>query len=128
MDASLAMLALLVRRVPFAVPAAKGFAPIPKIGRAAVHGYIPGYPLDLTALQPAHPVTAELGRLAADAAAAVGAEICGVDLLEDPDGRLTVLEVNDRVEFAGFQRLQGIKRRREGPVRDALAVEIGHRR
>ena len=62
MDASLAMLALLVRRVPFAVPAAKGFAPIPKIGRAAVHGYIPGYPLDLTALQPAHPVTAELGR------------------------------------------------------------------
>ena len=55
----------------------------------------------------ATPVTAELGRLAADAAAAVGAEICGVDLLEDPDGRLTVLEVNDRVEFAGFQQAHG---------------------
>ncbi|MCA1782360.1 MAG: 2'-phosphotransferase [Intrasporangiaceae bacterium] len=62
MDASLAMLALLVRRVPFAVPAPKGFAPIPKIGRAAVHSYIPGHPLDLAALQPGHPVTAELGR------------------------------------------------------------------
>ena len=62
MDASLAMLALLHRRVPFAVPAAKGFAPIAKIGRAAVHTYIPGHPLDLAALRPGHPVTAELGR------------------------------------------------------------------
>lgn len=65
MDASLAMLALLVRRVPFAVPAAKGFAPIPKIGRAAVHSYIPGDPLDLAALHPAHSLTAELGRMIA---------------------------------------------------------------
>ncbi|MGA8048347.1 MAG: phosphotransferase [Dermatophilaceae bacterium] len=62
MDASLAMLALLHRRVPFAVPAAKGFAPIAKIGRAAVHTYIPGHPLDLAALRPGHPVSAELGR------------------------------------------------------------------
>lgn len=62
MDASLAMLALLVRRVPFAVPSAKGFAPIPGIGRAAVHGFIPGHPLDLAALHARHPVTAELGR------------------------------------------------------------------
>ena len=37
MDASLALLALLHRRVPFAVPAAKGFAPIAGIGRAAVN-------------------------------------------------------------------------------------------
>lgn len=65
MDASLAMLALLVRRVPFAVPAAKGFAPIPKIGRAAVHSYIPGDPVDLAALHPGHPLTAELGRVIA---------------------------------------------------------------
>ena len=65
MDASLAMLALLVRRVPFAVPAAKGFAPIPKIGRAAVHSYIPGDPIDLAALHPGHPLTAELGRVIA---------------------------------------------------------------
>lgn len=62
MDASLAMLALLHRRVPFAVPAAKGFAPVPGIGRAAVHTYIPGHPLDLAALRPGHPVTADLGR------------------------------------------------------------------
>ena len=62
MDASLAMLALLHRRVPFAVPAAKGFAPIAGVGRAAVHSYIPGHPLDLTALRPSHPLTAELGR------------------------------------------------------------------
>lgn len=62
MDASLAMLGLLVRRVPFAVPSAKGFAPIPGIGRAAVHSFIPGHPLDLAALHARHPVTAELGR------------------------------------------------------------------
>jgi macrolide phosphotransferase len=62
MDASQALLALLHRRVPFAVPAAKGFAPIAGIGRAAVHTYIPGHPLDLAALRPGHPVTAELGR------------------------------------------------------------------
>ena len=62
MDASLAMLGLLSRRVPFAVPAAEGFAPIEHIGRAAVHSYIPGNPLDFAALHPAHPVTAELGR------------------------------------------------------------------
>ncbi len=62
MDASMAMLGLLVRRVPFAVPAAKGYAPVKDIGRAAVHGYIPGDPLDLGALQPSDSVTAELGR------------------------------------------------------------------
>jgi len=65
MDASLAMLGLLVRRVPFAVPAAKGFAPIPGIGRASVHSYIPGEPIDLAALHPGHPLTAELGRVIA---------------------------------------------------------------
>ncbi|TKK88859.1 RimK family alpha-L-glutamate ligase [Herbidospora galbida] len=42
-------------------------------------------------------------KLAVAAAEAVGAEIAGVDLLEDADGHLTVLEVNDRVEFRGFQ-------------------------
>ncbi|MDO5501569.1 MAG: phosphotransferase [Actinomycetia bacterium] len=62
MDASLALLALLVRRVPFAVPAAKGFAAMPAIGRAAVHSYIPGHPLDLSALDAQHRLTAELGR------------------------------------------------------------------
>lgn len=48
-------------------------------------------------------VTPEITKLSLDAAAAVGADIAGVDLLEDRDGRLLVLEVNHRVEFSGFQ-------------------------
>jgi [lysine-biosynthesis-protein LysW]--L-2-aminoadipate ligase len=47
--------------------------------------------------------TPELAKLSAGAAAAVGADIAGVDLIEDRDGRLLVLEVNHRVEFTGFQ-------------------------
>jgi [lysine-biosynthesis-protein LysW]---L-2-aminoadipate ligase len=49
------------------------------------------------------PLTDEITDLATRAAAAVGADIAGVDLIEDEEGRLTVLEVNDRVEFRGFQ-------------------------
>ncbi|GAB1689849.1 RimK family alpha-L-glutamate ligase [Krasilnikovia sp. M28-CT-15] len=45
----------------------------------------------------------EVAKLAVAAADAVGADIAGVDLIEDTDGRLVVLEVNDRVEFRGFQ-------------------------
>jgi [lysine-biosynthesis-protein LysW]--L-2-aminoadipate ligase len=52
--------------------------------------------------QPCEP-TPEITKLSIDAAAAVGADIAGVDLVEDRDGRLLVLEVNHRVEFAGFQ-------------------------
>ncbi|MBW5420174.1 RimK family alpha-L-glutamate ligase [Streptomyces sp. BG9H] len=48
-------------------------------------------------------VTPEITKLSLDAAAAVGADIAGVDLIEDRDGRLLVLEVNHRVEFSGFQ-------------------------
>ncbi|MFY1636536.1 lysine biosynthesis protein LysX [Solwaraspora sp. WMMB335] len=48
-------------------------------------------------------VTPEIDKLSIDAAAAVGADIAGVDLIEDRDGRLLVLEVNHRVEFTGFQ-------------------------
>ncbi len=48
-------------------------------------------------------LTDEITDLAARAAAAVGADIAGVDLIEDTEGGLTVLEVNDRVEFRGFQ-------------------------
>jgi [lysine-biosynthesis-protein LysW]---L-2-aminoadipate ligase len=47
--------------------------------------------------------TPEITKLSIDAAAAVGADIAGVDLIEDRDGRLLVLEVNHRVEFTGFQ-------------------------
>lgn len=48
-------------------------------------------------------VTPEITKLSIDAAAAVGAAIAAVDLIEDRDGRLLVLEVNHRAEFSGFQ-------------------------
>lgn len=48
------------------------------------------------------PLTEEIAKLAVEAAAATGAEIAGVDILEDPDGDLYVLEVNSGVEFTGF--------------------------
>ncbi len=49
----------------------------------------------------------ELADVALDAARAVGAEIAGVDVVEDVDGRLLVLEVNSGVEFSGLQRALG---------------------
>jgi [lysine-biosynthesis-protein LysW]--L-2-aminoadipate ligase len=49
------------------------------------------------------PLTPEHTKLALAAAEAVGCEIAGVDLIEDAEGGLTVLEVNDRVEFRGFE-------------------------
>jgi len=53
------------------------------------------------------PQTPELAKLAIEAAAAVGAEIAAVDLVEDEAGNLLVLEVNHRVEFSGFQQAMG---------------------
>ena len=47
-------------------------------------------------------LTTELAKLAVSAAEAVGAELAGVDIVEDPDGRHWVLEVNAGVEFSGF--------------------------
>ncbi|GAA2581395.1 RimK family alpha-L-glutamate ligase [Actinomadura fulvescens] len=52
-------------------------------------------------------VTPELAKLATEAAGAVGAELCGVDLIEDAGGRPLVLEVNHGLEFAGLQRALG---------------------
>jgi [lysine-biosynthesis-protein LysW]--L-2-aminoadipate ligase len=49
------------------------------------------------------PLSAELAGLAVAAAAAVGAEIAGVDVVEDREGGLYVLEVNSGVEFAGLE-------------------------
>jgi [lysine-biosynthesis-protein LysW]--L-2-aminoadipate ligase len=49
------------------------------------------------------PLTADLARLAVAAAAAVGADIAGVDVVEDRDGGLYVLEVNSGVEFSGLE-------------------------
>lgn len=53
------------------------------------------------------PESAEITKLSLAAAAAVGAEIAAVDLVEDTDGRILVLEVNHRVEFSGFQAAMG---------------------
>jgi [lysine-biosynthesis-protein LysW]--L-2-aminoadipate ligase len=53
------------------------------------------------------PLTPELAGLAVAAARAVGADIAGVDLVEDTDGRVYVIEVNHGVEFSGFQEAMG---------------------
>lgn len=68
------------------------------------------------------PLTAELARLATAAARAVGAEVAGVDLVEDTDGRLTVLEVNSGVEFAGFSQAHGSLELAELIVDHLLAI------
>jgi [lysine-biosynthesis-protein LysW]--L-2-aminoadipate ligase len=61
------------------------------------------------------PLTPELTSMAVAAAAAVAdptasrdaGGVLGVDLVEDPEGRLYVLEVNHTVEFQGFQSAHG---------------------
>ncbi|WMX43989.1 RimK family alpha-L-glutamate ligase [Streptomyces roseicoloratus] len=67
--------------------------------------------------------TPELTGLAVEAAAAVGADIAGVDLIEDRDGRLLVLEVNHRVEFSGFQSALGDR----VDVADRIVEHLGKR-
>ncbi|HET9894914.1 MAG TPA: lysine biosynthesis protein LysX [Streptosporangiaceae bacterium] len=54
------------------------------------------------------PVDADLSKLALRAAAATGAEIAGVDLVEDRSGGRYVLEVNDRAEFLGLTSATGV--------------------
>jgi [lysine-biosynthesis-protein LysW]--L-2-aminoadipate ligase len=49
----------------------------------------------------------ELAKLAVSAAIAVDADLAGVDLIEDTDGRVAVLEVNHGVEFSSFQQAAG---------------------
>ncbi|WP_427384948.1 phosphotransferase [Janibacter sp. G56] len=55
-------LALLARKVSFAVPVPRGWAALPEGGRAAVSPYVPGRQLDLASLPPGPGITAELGR------------------------------------------------------------------
>lgn len=50
----------------------------------------------------------EIYGLCVRAAAAVGARIAGVDLVEGVDGGFMVLEVNSRVEFQGFEGATGV--------------------
>ncbi|GAA4396525.1 hypothetical protein GCM10023153_19600 [Ornithinibacter aureus] len=62
MDRTIALLALLGRRLPFAVPAPKGFVALAEGGRAAVYPYLPGHNLDFAELPAGPGLAAELGR------------------------------------------------------------------
>ncbi len=53
-------------------------------------------------------LTADLGRLAIDAAAAVGCDIAGVDLMVDQSGRPVVVEVNYSPGFKGLEAASGL--------------------
>jgi aminoglycoside phosphotransferase (APT) family kinase protein len=69
-EAEVAVLGRLVAYVnagvlPFAVPAPRGFAPLPEGGRAVVHPYLDGGPLDLDRLGPGPGLAADLGRVVA---------------------------------------------------------------
>jgi [lysine-biosynthesis-protein LysW]--L-2-aminoadipate ligase len=71
------------------------------------------------------PLTDELVRLARGAARAVGGGVLGVDLVEDRDGRLYVLEVNNTVEFRGFQAAHGEDVDVAGAIVDHLLAVAG---
>ncbi len=62
MDRTVGLLGLLGRRLPFAVPAPKGFVALSEGGRAAVYPYLPGHNLDFAELPPGPGIAAELGR------------------------------------------------------------------
>jgi macrolide phosphotransferase len=62
MDGSVALLGALARRLPFAVPAPKGFVALKGGGRAMVYPYIAGRPLDFAHLPAGPGIAAELGR------------------------------------------------------------------
>ncbi len=64
LESSVALLALLARRVPFQVPVPKGFAETPE-GRAAVYPYLPGSPLDLPQLPAGPELAASVGQVVA---------------------------------------------------------------
>jgi tetrahydromethanopterin:alpha-L-glutamate ligase len=54
------------------------------------------------------PAAGELARLATAAAAAVGADYAGVDVVQDSDGRHLVLEVNSMPAWAALQRVTDV--------------------
>lgn len=62
MEATVGLLSLLARRLPFSVPTPKGFAPLKEGGRAAVYPYLPGQNLDFSRLPAGPGLSAELGR------------------------------------------------------------------
>jgi RimK family alpha-L-glutamate ligase len=58
----------------------------------------------------------ELAEMSLQAAAAVGAMFCGVDIMRGPDGALCVLEVNSMPAWSGLQSVAGVD------IADALAA------
>jgi RimK family alpha-L-glutamate ligase len=68
---------------------------------------------------------AELARLAIAAAAAVGADFAGVDLVAAEDGRLFVLEVNSMPAWSGLQTVAAVSI--AGAVADALLAFLAGR-
>jgi len=62
MDVTMALLGLLSRRLPFAVPTPKGFVDLKEGGRAAVYPYLAGRPLFFAHLPAGPGIAAELGR------------------------------------------------------------------
>jgi ribosomal protein S6--L-glutamate ligase len=71
-------------------------------------------------------VNDRIGRAAVAAAAAVGAEYAGVDLLNGPHGELFVLEVNAIPAWRGLQEATGIDV--AGALADHLAARVAARR
>jgi [lysine-biosynthesis-protein LysW]---L-2-aminoadipate ligase len=69
--------------------------------------------------------TEELAKLAVEAAACVDAGVAGVDLIEDPEGRLLVIEVNHGVEFSGFQQAMGERVNVAARIVDHLLARAG---
>ena len=61
MDTSVALLHLLGRRLPFSVPAPRGFVAVPE-GRAVVYPYLSGRPVDFGSLPAGPGLAAEVGR------------------------------------------------------------------
>ncbi|HET8602053.1 MAG TPA: phosphotransferase [Segeticoccus sp.] len=61
-EAAQPLLRLVARRLPFAVPVARGFAPVRDRGRAMVYPQPSGHPLDWAALPAGTALAAEVGR------------------------------------------------------------------
>jgi aminoglycoside phosphotransferase (APT) family kinase protein len=62
MEVTVSLLELLARRLPFSVPAPKGFATLREGSRAMVYPYLVGRPLDFAHLPPGPGIAAALGR------------------------------------------------------------------
>lgn len=65
LEQSSALTALLARRLLLSVPVVKGWVALPEGGRAAVHHYLAGRPVELELLGPGPGLTASLGRAVA---------------------------------------------------------------